>query len=318
MKNFVLVSLFVLLIGSTSYAAESSTTTLNKIENSLYGFTYNDENTLSRLERLEKSIYGQNQKGSESQRLAKLSKDISADEIGNEIEPVEDTFAEYPDYIAEEEMQERSDVSYPVIDEMEKQMFNQVYKSEKIKDRLTRLEQKVFKKTYNEDLNTRTERLKAELRPQSFMDNKVAQSTNIFYDDDLVEPADTKYYLDKYVSPNSFDYEAYNDRNRQAERFYDDYRSSQPKPVSMSQIEKKLYNHAYNNDSTEKRLARIESSMFGTEFSSDDSQTRLNRISSAYKAEKSAGKYDSNKFAQNMATAMQIGTILLMVLACIL
>ena len=35
-------------------------------------------------------------------------------------------------------------------------------------------------------------------------------------------------------------------------------------------------------------------------------------------AEKSAGKYDSNKFSQNLATAMQIGTIILMVLACIL
>ena len=31
-----------------------------------------------------------------------------------------------------------------------------------------------------------------------------------------------------------------------------------------------------------------------------------------------ASKYDSNKFSQNMATAMQIGTILLMILACVL
>ena len=94
--------------------------------------------------------------------------------------------------------------------------------------------------------------------------------------------------------------------------------NAQPRPMSVSSIEKKLYKHVYNNDSSEKRLARIENSMFGTSFASDDEQTRLNRITSAYKAEKSAGKYDSNKFAQNMATAMQIGTILLMVLACIL
>ena len=66
------------------------------------------------------------------------------------------------------------------------------------------------------------------------------------------------------------------------------------------------------------RLSRLENAMFGTEFSNDDNETRAQRISSAYRAQKSANKYDNNKFSQNMATAMQIGTILLMVLACIL
>ena len=58
--------------------------------------------------------------------------------------------------------------------------------------------------------------------------------------------------------------------------------------------------------------------MFGTNFTSDDNETRINRISSAYKAQKSAAKYDTNKFSQNITTAVQIGTLLLMVLACIL
>ena len=66
------------------------------------------------------------------------------------------------------------------------------------------------------------------------------------------------------------------------------------------------------------RLSRIESTMFGTTFTTDTETDRLRRISSAYKATKSAGKYDSNKFSQNMATAMQIGTLLLMILACVL
>ena len=58
--------------------------------------------------------------------------------------------------------------------------------------------------------------------------------------------------------------------------------------------------------------------MFGTTFAEDNEQTRINRISSAYKATKSASRYDSNKFSQNMATAMQIGTMILMILACVL
>lgn len=66
------------------------------------------------------------------------------------------------------------------------------------------------------------------------------------------------------------------------------------------------------------RLSRLESTMFGTTFNSNSEQERLDRISSAYKAQKTASKYDSNKFSQNMATAVQIGTLILMVLACIL
>ena len=66
------------------------------------------------------------------------------------------------------------------------------------------------------------------------------------------------------------------------------------------------------------RLSRLESTMFGTTFATDTQEDRVRRISSAYKAAKSASKYDSNKFSQNMATAMQIGTLLLMILACVL
>ena len=66
------------------------------------------------------------------------------------------------------------------------------------------------------------------------------------------------------------------------------------------------------------RLSRIESSVFGTVFANDSESERISRISSAINAQKSAKRYDSNKFGQNMATAFQIGTLILMVLACIL
>ena len=67
-----------------------------------------------------------------------------------------------------------------------------------------------------------------------------------------------------------------------------------------------------------KSLARLDCTIFGTSFETDFESDRLRRISSAYKALKTASKYDSNKFSQNMATAMQIGTLLLMILACVL
>ena len=329
MKKYLIITLILSGLSANVLAANNGfNTTIGRIEDSLYGFQYNGESTSSRLNRLEKEVYGKvSNNKSEADRIAKLSKDLAANEMGNEIPPVEDTFAENSDYIAEE-LQETSDISYPTIDEMEQQVFKEKYTKENIKNRLAKLEQKTFSKTYtNDDLNTRVERLKAELKPKSFMDNRVAQSSNVFYDDD-VEPVQSNYHLDKYVPPGSFDYEYYNDRqNQRFSDYYEDeirnnYSSYAPKKntkkASISTIEKKIYHQSFKNDTTEKRLSRLENSMFGTEFTSDDTQTRIDRISSAYQAEKSAGKYDSNKFSQNLATAMQIGTIILMVLACIL
>ena len=88
--------------------------------------------------------------------------------------------------------------------------------------------------------------------------------------------------------------------------------------MNISAIEKALYKQKYENEPMDKRLSRVEMSVFGTEFSQDSESERLNRLSSAINAQKSARKYDSNKFSQNMATAFQIGTLILMVLACIL
>ena len=337
MKKIVLLIAIALILNGTGSVCESITTTqatLGKIEESLYGFQYNDDDDLTRLGRLEESVYGKTSTKPVTERLSKLSKDISADSIGKEIEPVEDTFAENSDYIVEEEPVATSDVSYPAVDEMEKQIFKQAYPTQDIKTRLSNLEKKAFNKTYNDDLSTRVDRLKAEIKPPSLMNNQIAQSSNEFYDDD-VRPLQSDFHLNKFMSPGQFDYEAYNDmNNRRAQMYYDDgytsgynsgydtgYAADIPEPtkkVSLSTVEKKLFRQTFTQDSTENRLARLENSIFGTEFASDDTETRINRISSAYNAQKSAGKYDSNKFAQNMGTAFQIGTLLLMVLACIL
>ncbi len=325
MKKTILLLTVAIIFAQQGICLTSNQQTIGKIEESLYGFQYSDESMTSRLDRVEQSVYGKTFSKSENERINKLSKDVSASSIGQEIPPVEDTFAEDSDYIAEE-MQETSDVSYPVIDELEKQIFKETNTKDNIKTRLSKLEQKTFNKTYDDDLSTRVDRLRAEIKPKSLMDNNMAQTYNTFYDGDIPK-SDTNFHLDKYVPPGSFDYDYYNDQaNRRFGDYYDDNYSSssrttydtKPKKLPLSTIEKKMFKQAYNNDSTENRLSRIENAMFGTEFSSDDTQTRLDRVSSAYQAEKSAGRYDSNKFSQNMATAVQIGTLILMVLACIL
>lgn len=320
MKKFILL-LFVLINCQIVWAV-SNTQILDKIENSLYGYTYSTDSETSRLNRLEEKVYGKTSSGNFQNRIAKLQKDISADQIGKEIEPKEDTFANPEDsWVFSKEPVEASKMDYPAVDELEKIVFNKENKTENLNSRLSKLETKTFGKTYeNDELSIRVDRLKAEIKPKKPV---VAEKTQNAFTDN--------YHLDSYGA-DAFDYTGFNNRMGSRQNYssnsyssdiddFDGYAPNVFKPakqLNISAIEKALYKQKYENEPMDKRLSRVEMSVFGTEFSQDSESERLNRLSSAINAQKSARKYDSNKFSQNMATAFQIGTLILMVLACIL
>lgn len=309
MKKLILV-LCLLLSFNNVFASSQYSIILDKLENSIYGFTYVTEDDSSRISRIEKSVYGQTKTNkSINDRISSLKKDMSADLLGQEIKPKEDTFAEEKDCYKEDRVATKkmppagANVDYPSINELEKQVFKQEYKSKDLDTRLADLEKKTLGKTYDTDpFSSRVDRLQAKLKPKSFMKNSIAQSSNDFYDGDTI-PLDKNYKLDEYKAPD-FDYESYNARNNQR--------------VNIASVEKSIFKKAFTNENLDDRISRLESTMFGTTFNSDSQTDRLNRISSAYKAQKTASKYDSNKFSQNMATAMQLGTLILMILACVL
>ena len=320
MKNIILILAIIITI----QPAFCTNTTLDKIENSLYGYTYSNEKDESRINRIEETVYGKKTSGQIPNRIAKLKKDLNVDQMGQEITPKEDTFMEEEDFIlTEKEPAEAQNMDYPVINELERQVFNKENKSENIKTRLSKLEQKTFNKTYDkDDLSTRVDRLKAKIRPQSFMANGMDQQDNDFYDLAPSKMAQN-YHLNQYGAP--FDYDLYNNQNNNVfNSQYEDYEFTPPpqhnsnKPLNLSAIEKKLYKTKYENQPTSERLTRIETTVFGTSFPNDSDSERIERLSSAIQAQKSARRYDSNRFNQNMATAFQIGTLILMVLACIL
>ena len=303
MKKFILI--FSFLIISNPCIASQYGAILDNLENSLYGFTYTTADDASRLSRIEESVYGQSKPNkSVNERIASLKKDMSADLIGQEITPKEDTFAEdeykYNDKIAEEKMPPAgANVDYPSVNELEKQIFKQEFKNQDLNSRLAKLEKEALGQTFENDaFSSRVERLQAKIKPSSLMENKIAE-------DEGSIPLDKDYSLSGYEPPE-FDYDAYNTLNKK------------PEKVNLASVEKSILRQSFNNDDINNRLARLESTMFGTTFDSDTQEDRLRRISSAYKAQKTASRYDSNKFSQNMATAMQIGTILLMILACVL
>ncbi len=299
MKKFIFI-LGILLSISCAMAGSI----LDNIENSLYGFTYTTSSDTERLARIEQSVYGHEKNGNVQERLNALKNDMAADLIGQEITPKEDTFAEEEDKIVQEKLPPAgANVDYPSINELEKHVFKKEFKTKDLNSRLASLEKQSLGKTFeNDPFATRVDRLQAKIKPKSFMNNNIAQSSNDYYDDDVI-PLDKNYKLDEYRAPD-FDYESYNARKNS--------------PANLASVEKSIFKRSFNNEDTQNRISRLESTMFGTTFENDDAQTRINRISSAYKATKSAGRYDSNKFSQNMATAMQIGTMILMILACVL
>ena len=299
MKKIIIFGAVICLLNNYAQAS-TYTPTLGKIENVLYGFQYDTEDDAARLSRIEESVYGTPSAGDVSSRIAKLKKDLSADLMGQEITPKEDTFHDESDNWVEEVPIADANIQYPAVDELEMRVFNKKFPEKEIKSRLSALEEKTFGQTFNDDLASRTDRLKAELKPSSFMDNAIAQSSNDFYDEDAIT-LDRNYHLDRYESPNQFDYDAYNAMHPKKSSFFP------TKKANISTVENAILNQSFKDESMDKRLSRLEYAMFGTNFAQDDDKTRAERIASAYRAQKSSAK-----------NAMQIGTLILMVLACIL
>ena len=315
MKKQIIFIIFIIIFECVN--VQAAQTALDKIEESLYGFTYNKDSETSRLKRIEEKVYGKHLSGTNQNRIAKLKKDLNVDQMGHEIKPKEDTFMEESDSIVyEKEPAEAANMDYPIINELEKKVFQKENKNQNIKTRLSNLEKKTFNKTYeNDDLSTRVDRLKAKIKPQTFLANGMQQQENSFY----TKPADKmaqNYHLNQYGSP--FDYESYNKTHTYKNNNAEERGFQNAKPLNLAKIEKQLYHKKFENESTSNRLSRIESTVFGTSFPNDNDKERMERLSSAIQAQKTSKRYDSNKFNQNMATAFQIGTLILMVLACIL
>lgn len=300
MKKILSITLIVIYI-TVSHPVlagiSSQANTISKIENSIYGFDYSKDSTQKRVERLEKTIYGKANTGDLNKRLTKLSGDISADVIGLEIPPVEDTFAEQ-----EELANADSSVNYPVVDEIEKKLFNQTYKNRDFHTRIVTIEKKLFGKVYDvDDYATRMDRIKAEIMPETvdytdrfaheYRDNR----ENMLTSDDL--------------SGSSFSRFSMPFGQRNYTRPYANYGDE----FTGAAVPPKNYNTNLNDE-----LAQLEYETFGTEFSNEDTTSRIKRLNSVNQAKKSSQKYDSNKFTQRMSTAMEIGAMILMILAMVL
>ena len=284
---------------------------LTKMEKSLFGINYDSQKDEIRLQRIEKVVYGETSTKPLPQRVEKLKKDLVADLLGQEIKPKADTFAEDESANSsehEEAPKADSNVNYPVVNILETEVFQKEFKTTEINKRLSNLEQKAFKKVYSDDLNSRVERLKAAILP----DGKVA-SNNSDDEEQYSDSTDFGSQRESYKpwKDNSPDYNSNNS-------VLDERPSNSDINVPLAALEKSVLRKTYPNDPTSNRLSRLEARVFNTSFVEDAEDVRLDRVSSAYRAQKTSKKYDNNQKAQRMSTALQIGTMLLMVLAFVL
>ena len=291
-KIFVYISIFLYLFSylptETFAALATQNAEISKIENDLYGFDYLNDELQNRVTRLEKTVYGKSMSGDLKTRIKRLASDITAEQIGLEISPVEDTFIE------EETVKADNTVNYPIVDEIEMKLFNQTYKNRDFHTRIVTIERKLFGKIYDvEDYSTRMDRIKAEVMP-----NALAKNNRDNYDDNAITSSDLS-----GLNSSFFSRRPYGQRNyTRPYANYGDYSTNEmPTPENL-------------ND----ELAQLEYDTFGTEFSNEDTKTRIKRLNSVNKAKKSSRKYDSQKFQQRMSTAMEIGAMILMILAMVL
>ncbi len=288
---FLIGFLTITFVPSGFCADKTQIAEISKIENDIYGFDYISDELNNRVARLEKSIYGKSFTGDLSNRIKKLAKDINAEQIGLEIPPSEDTYMESED-IAD------NTVDYPVVNEVEQKLFGTTYKNRDFHTRIVTIERKLFGKIYDvEDYSTRMDRIKTAVMPNELLADKDRfnydnnNGNTYFYSEDL---GGTDY--------NRYGSMPYGQRNyTRPYQNFGEFAHSAPATGNL-------------ND----ELAQLEYDTFGTEFSSDDTKTRVKRLNSVNKAKKSYKKYDSQRFQQHMSTAMEIGAMLLMILAMVL
>ena len=272
--------IFLFLNFNIAVFANADVAQISKMEQVIWGFEYSKDDVSKRLSRIENNVLGTvNSKLSTQQRIKKLNEAIG-------LESYEDSLKQ----AYELDSTEVSGVNYPQIDSLEYQMFLQTYEKENIYKRLERLEKKLFGSAQDGNLASRTDRLKAYLRQDT-----VAQNPNYHIERPYQQTQDIETYMgsqNKYENSDMY--------------------------IQLAGLETVLFSKTYSQDPVGLRLNRLERKIFQRDFSSDDDYLRIQRLQAAANAQQTAKIYEANKIQKITSTGMQLGSLLLMILALIL
>ena len=283
----IIITAFIFVLGgfcalSDAAPVISVANHLSKIENDLWGFDYKSEEETSRLSRIERNVFGQaNSTETIEKRIEKINTALGIE-----------TQKEAQSSAAELMQEEIDGVKYPQIDQLELKLFSKVYDKENIYKRMERLEKKIFGTTQEGDLASRTDKLKGYLNIDTTPKTLYSRQDNY----GIKPPSSTDYWgaYDEYNSYNS------------------------DIGIQISGLESSLFGKTFSQDPLGLRLNRLERKIFQRDFSTDDDIIRMQRLQAAASAKKTAKYYDMNKAQKFTSTGLQIGTLILMILAMIL
>ena len=282
LKNNLFIALLstFLFINVSVFAQNPINSQLSKIENSIWGFEYSKDDTQKRLTRIENNVFGNiNSKLPTEQRIKKLNEAMGFE-----------SYEESLKQAYEIDQTEVSGINYPQIYKLEYQMFSATYEKENIYKRLDRLEKKIFGSTQDGNLASRTDKLKAYIKQ-----DVVAQNPNYYYQ----QPYSPTENIETYMgSQNKYE--------------------NSDIHIQLAGLETILFSKTYSQDPVGLRLNRLERKIFQRDFSSDEDYLRLQRLQAAANAQQTAKLYEANKIQKFTSTGMQIGSIILMILALIL
>lgn len=310
-------SVFVLLMFSPVVFAESLDAKLKKIEETHYGYSLNGS-LESRLSNLEKSLYGKSYNGLSKNRIEKLYNDLN---IGVSITGGASSVEKPPQVLQDIGPKADIGIKYPIVDKIEQKVFNKTFANEDIYNRLSRLEKQTFKKESTLSLNERVDALRGRI----LGGDKTATAQINPYTEEIILENGKKYYGDMHNGEDSnYNYYSYeNTKNRvqkvspQTSEEYSSFSEPNQQNYDLDILEKQLFGKRFTEESPSQRLTRLESKVFERTFSDGD-ESRIQRLLAVTTAQKTSKEYDSNRWAQRLNAGMQIGSILLMVLAMIL
>ena len=272
--------------------ASSVSSQIQELEKAYFGYDYPDDTDKNRLNRLELAIYGRTYQEPVSERISNLYADINTQTQQEQLSQNDDISEERPLPKAE------GDVKYPIVDKMEQKVLKKTYGNEDIYDRLARLEKQVFKKESTGSLNERVDALRGKVLYESEPEINLAMEDDIS-SSELMD--DSKY--------NYYTYEK--SKNKIAKPS-----NSSIDTFDIDTLEESVLGHK-SYGSIDSRLSKLEQKVFQKTFN-DSIEARTQRLLAVTTAQKTAKQYDNNKWMNRLNTGMQIGGVILMILAMIL
>lgn len=277
---------------------------LTQLENKILKSTYTFDPLEKRLDRLELEVFGDtNSDYGHEDRLSRL---IASTGFNYNNPSMNENLSSQSNEKLPNTNYEKEDssVSYPMVDTLEKEVFNRSFTNDDIYYRLSRLEKEVYKKTSeNLPLSDRIDTLKGSILNQNPVYSYNDNNDENYYSNDRDDMHIPGYYGKQAPLP----YKGHQTGNG----------SSSIDPY-LAQLESQILKSNFSNESPDVRLSRLENKMFNKSFSSDSDVERLDRLMAVSEAKSNSSIFDNNKLMRGLSAGVQIGGIILMILAMIL